>query len=55
MPFGDFVNQIPPLVFLAIHVTAFAIGAFFAQRSFAAGSSTLGWGFACSRWRRSAT
>jgi uncharacterized membrane protein len=45
MPFGDFVNQIPPLVFLAIHVTAFAIGAFFAQRSFAAGSPTLGWGF----------
>jgi hypothetical protein len=46
MPFGDFVNQIPPLVFLAIHVTAFLIGAFFAQRSFAVGQSVLGWGFA---------
>lgn len=46
MPFGDFVNQIPPVVFLAIHVTAFLIGAFFAQRAFASGSPTLGWGFA---------
>jgi hypothetical protein len=46
MPFGDFVNQIPPVVFLVIHVTAFAIGAFFAQRAFASGASTLGWGFA---------
>ena len=46
MPFGDFVNQIPPVVFLAIHVTAFLIGAFFAQRSFAAGQTTLGYGFA---------
>lgn len=46
MPFGDFVNQIPPVVFLAIHVTAFLIGAFFAQRSFASGQTTLGYGFA---------
>jgi hypothetical protein len=46
MPFGDFVNQIPPVVFLVIHLVAFAAGAFFAQRSFAAGSTTLGWGFA---------
>ena len=46
MPFGDFVNQVPPIVFLAIHVTAFALGAFFAQRSFAVGQRFLGWGFA---------
>lgn len=46
MPFGDFVNQIPPLGFLAIHVALFAIGAFFAWRSFGAGASTLGAGFA---------
>lgn len=45
MPFGDFVNQIPTPVFLVIHVTAFLIGAFFAWRSFTAGSSLLGWGF----------
>jgi hypothetical protein len=45
MPFGDFVNQIPPLGFLAIHVALFAIGAFFAWRSFGAGATTLGWAF----------
>lgn len=45
MPFGDFVNGIPPLGFLAIHVALFAIGAFFAWRSFGAGQSTLGAAF----------
>jgi hypothetical protein len=45
MPFGDFVNQIPPLGFLAIHVALFAVGSFFAWRSFGAGASTLGAGF----------
>ena len=46
MPFGDFVNQIPPIGFLAIHFVAFALGAYFARRAFAVGSSGLGWGFA---------
>jgi hypothetical protein len=46
MPFGDFVNSIPPIGFLAIHVALFLIGSFFAWRSFAAGATTLGWGFA---------
>lgn len=45
MPFGDFVNQIPAPIFLAIHLTAFLIGAYFAWRSFGAGASLLGWGF----------
>jgi hypothetical protein len=45
MPFGDFVNQIPAPVFLAIHLTAFLAGAYFAWRSFGAGSSLLGLGF----------
>jgi hypothetical protein len=45
MPFGDFVNQIPAIGFLAIHLTAFLIGAYFAWRSFGAGASALGWGF----------
>ena len=45
MPFGDFVNQIPPLGFLGIHVALFAVGAFFAWRSFGAGASALGAGF----------
>ena len=46
MPFGDFVNQIPPIGFLAIHITLFLIGSFFAWRTFATGPSTLAWAFA---------
>ncbi|MEA2577936.1 MAG: small rane protein [Chloroflexota bacterium] len=45
MPFGDFINQIPAVGFLAIHLTAFLIGAYFAWRSFNAGAGLLGWGF----------
>jgi len=45
MPIGDFVNNIPAPIFLLIHITAFAIGAYFAWRSFGAGASTLGWAF----------
>jgi hypothetical protein len=45
MPFGDFVNQIPAPVFLAIHLTAFLAGAYFAWRSFGAGAGLLGWAF----------
>ena len=45
MPFGDFVNQIPPVGFLAIHIVLFAIGSYFAWRSFGAGASTLGAAF----------
>jgi hypothetical protein len=46
MPFGDFVNQIPPAGFLAIHVVLFLVGAYFAWRSFGSGASILGYGFA---------
>ena len=45
MPLGDFVNLIPAPVFLLIHLTAFAIGAYFAWRSFDADASLLGWAF----------
>src|ERR671911_1632198 len=45
MPLGDFVNQIPAPVFLLIHLVAFAIGAYFAWRSFNADAGLLGWGF----------
>jgi hypothetical protein len=45
MPIGDFVNLIPAPIFLLIHLTAFAIGAYFAWRSFDAGAGLLGWGF----------
>jgi hypothetical protein len=46
MPFGDFVNSIPPLGFLVVHIVLFAAGTYFAWRSFGAGASTLGSGFA---------
>ena len=46
MPFGDFVNQIPPAGFLAIHVVLFLIGAYFAWRSLGAGASLPGYAFA---------
>lgn len=46
MPFGGFLNAIPPFVFLVIHLAAFSLGALFARRSFQAGSFGLGRGFA---------
>ena len=45
MPIGDFANQIPPVVFLAIHAVLFLIGAFFATRAFGAGQSGIAWAF----------
>ncbi len=45
MPLGAFINNIPPFVFLLVHLVAFAAGAFFAYRAFSAGADTLGWGF----------
>lgn len=46
MPYGTFVNQFPPALFLLIHGVLFLLGAYLAWRSFGAGSSLLGWGFA---------
>lgn len=45
MPIGDFVNFIPAPVFLLIHLALFALGAYFAWRSFGADAPLLGWGF----------
>lgn len=45
MPFGAFLNAFPPAFFLAVHLLAFLIGAFFATRAFGTGASALGWGF----------
>jgi hypothetical protein len=42
---GDVVNQIPPPVFLVIHVVLFLIGAFLAYRSFSSGANGFAWGF----------
>ncbi len=46
MPMGAFVNNLPPALFLLVHLTGFLVGAFFAYRAFGAQASTLGWGFA---------
>ena len=45
MPIGDFVNQIPAIGFLIIHLAAFGIGSYFAWRSFEASQATFGWAF----------
>ena len=45
MPFGDFVSQLPPAMFLIIHLGLFAAGASMAWKSFPT-SQGLGRGFA---------
>src|SRR5215213_3628058 len=45
MPIGSFLNAFPPAFFLVVHLAAFAIGAYFAYRSFDASASVLGSGF----------
>ncbi len=45
MPFGDFVNLIPPAGFLLVHIVLFVVGLYLAKRSFDLGRSTMGWGF----------
>jgi hypothetical protein len=45
MPFGDFVNAIPPIGFLAIHVVLFLVGAYAAWRTFGVGATLLGAAF----------
>src|SRR3712207_410458 len=45
MPYGDFINTIPPGVFLLIHLTAFLVGVFLAYRSFEADATLAGAGF----------
>jgi hypothetical protein len=46
MPYGQFINFLPPAAFLLVHLVAFAIGSYFAYRSFESGAGTRGWGFA---------
>ncbi len=48
MPFGGFINALPPGVFILVHLVAFLIGAYFAYQSFRAGAATFGWGVASS-------
>ena len=45
MPIGDFVNGIPPIGFLAIHIVLVLFGAYAAWRSFGVGATLLGAAF----------
>src|SRR6187402_2313490 len=46
MLFGSFINSFPPALFLLVQLVGFAVGVFFAYRSFNADARLLGWGFA---------
>ena len=46
MPYGDWVNELPTAFFLAVHVTAFALGAGFAWLAFKRELGLLAGGFA---------
>ncbi len=45
MPYGQFINSLPPAFFIAVHLVAFILGAYFAYRCFGAELSAFGWGF----------
>jgi hypothetical protein len=45
MPAGTFVNNIPPAVFMLIHIVLFIVGAGLASVSFQRGARLLGYGF----------
>ena len=45
MPYGAFINSLPPAFFLAVHLIGFLVGAFFAYRAFESSARFLGWGF----------
>lgn len=45
MPYGDFINTFPPVLFLLVHLVAFLVGAYLAYRSFEGAAPLLGWGF----------
>jgi hypothetical protein len=45
MPWGSWVNDLPTGVFMAVHISAFAIAAYFAWAAFKRDLSLLGWAF----------
>jgi hypothetical protein len=45
MPWGDWINELPMGFFLAVHLSALAIGAFFAWTAFKRDLPLLGWAF----------
>ncbi len=46
MPFGTFINALPPAVFLVIHLILFIIGVVFAYRAYSSDAPYLGSAFA---------
>jgi hypothetical protein len=44
-PCCDVINRLPWGFFLAVHVVLFALGTYFAVRSFSSGQRLFGWGF----------
>ncbi len=45
MPYGDWVNELPTVFFLVVHIAAFTVGAGFAWVAFKRELSVLGSGF----------
>jgi hypothetical protein len=45
VPYGTFVNDLPVAFFMVVHLTAFAVGAFFAFRAFDGAKGAIGSGF----------
>ena len=45
MPWGDWINELPMGFFLAVHLTALALGAFFAWTAYKRDLPLLAWAF----------
>ena len=45
MPYGAFINTLPPAFFLAVHLIGFLLGALFAYRAFEGTARLMGLGF----------
>lgn len=45
MPFGSFINVVPPAGFIAIHLVLLLLGGYLAYRSFDAQLGGFGWAF----------
>lgn len=45
-PCCDVINELPWGFFLLVHIALFAVGSYFAFRSFEGGPKVMGWGFA---------
>ena len=55
MPYGAFINALPPAFFLAVHLIGFLIGVFFAYRAFQGTAGLWAGGSPCTPSLSSAT